>query len=1505
MGKPFFPNIFPDIRPIGASGYVLASDPSNSNLLAWIKPTGIGATGFFQLVDVNVAGAATGDWLRYNGIQWVDVTGVPWTEIGGTTSDILSQYIYKSPTSSSRNVITPAASNINVLELKSPTATGLSKTLLVSNTIPIFAVQKTGVSAHSHEIYFNGQKAQLHTNALVLATTGVANRQTAIMLSLDTPVANSGIFYLPSGIGTSGYALATDGRNSVWVPVTASLSGLLDVDLSGATSGDYLRYNGLKWVDGLVRFSDVQAGVSTKYLVVSGTLLPSGGGIIDANKFNSNAIIDISDGGTGADGSSWPSGAVLHMKQGVVGVSPNYFFIDYERGHVAIGSGNWNMGSGNSPRGFLTLGEGTSRVPPLKFISQDNLLSAPNTNDAGSVEFVSASGIAYIDNAGTRVWLADTNADINGFSGILDVSKGGTSVTGFVDGSFVFASGNALKTPDQFLYDAIPVQTTGYPNFLQASSSGYLPIVDGNGKWVLIPQGAVLASGSNFPENLFVRVYPTGSSQNDVLTYAGNGHALILRSRSNQTAMPFQIRASGSSNILAGFEASGIIHATSGIYFHNNSFIRAYPSGNSWILMGSTNGSSAGGTINLSSNNANDAGSIDLAAKNGGPGGDINLYSAAGGTPGSITMLGGSSAAGGSITTSANTSNAGGSLDTSAAGGGRGGNIDTSASAAARGGDINTSAGTNSAGGDISTFGDTAKGGSIITRGSTTTVGASGGSIATYGGTNPGGSIATYDGGGSIDTRSGFIELGVDGDRTTLETNSSLPSNNTLQLPTGDGTLARYQDVFALRPNTATRNKVFTQKPEVGLLHFVRATGDQNTTLFAIEQQTGESLLEMFYFYSPDTVRINMFDDVANSVIRLYGDTRLEFYNVNNQRPVVLRHNPNTTIASSGGNVFLPSSTGILALLTDISSTTATGFVYDVLSSGNYLRFNGDHWVNIASIDHADLFGLGEDDHAHYIYNLPSDNVRNDVVIVNNDSVGLCLHSSSGVIVQTQYPLVILDPFDNDVARFTNTFDPAGSGSIVSALDLFDNVLFDLESTHGRVRLRNNSYVDFYNFADNRTLSLKRPDQAEDGVVVYLPSGDGNLKTIELTSLGDLNNVATAVDSTTSGYFLKFDGTGWVAGTGSLGGAGVSDHGALTGLEDDDHPQYPMMTGITAGRNVFRGADSGVVPIDIRPPHTLGTTQRLFNIDYGNGNSAMRFNVTNGNVSTITLGSGAIIGGNPCNLDLYGQFNFYGYLNPARKTTVLGGIFQANNAQYFFNNFGGNQSFVSTACVSNQASGFVFRNTSMPASGKMFASNGNGIYAIDNPVTGLELNDLADVSTGSATSGDSLVYNGVDWVNGSPSVSSIRSVYCYYAGGASAFQSFIATNPVLVTGHFTVTAGGIEYDPNGWYTKADGSLKFFPDVSGLYEIGLLIRLESFSDEYILSVLRNGVTYCTLDAQGNTVAAPIVAGGTTMIALDGTDDYIQFTMQHGDGASRNCNQNGGAIFTAKLIDGNYA
>jgi len=78
-----------------------------------------------------------------------------------------------------------------------------------------------------------------------------------------------------------------------------------------------------------------------------------------------------------------------------------------------------------------------------------------------------------------------------------------------------------------------------------------------------------------------------------------------------------------------------------------------------------------------------------------------------------------------------------------------------------------------------------------------------------------------------------------------------------------------------------------------------------------------------------------------------------------------------------------------------------------------------------------------------------------------------------------------------------------------------------------------------------------------------------------LSALGDV-----ALFSPASGDLLQFNGSQWTNVSGiSGGGGGTLDHGGLSGLADDDHPQYSRAD----GTRPFTGTVSGVTPT--QPAH--------------------------------------------------------------------------------------------------------------------------------------------------------------------------------------------------------------------------------------------------------------------------------------------------------------------------------
>ena len=64
-----------------------------------------------------------------------------------------------------------------------------------------------------------------------------------------------------------------------------------------------------------------------------------------------------------------------------------------------------------------------------------------------------------------------------------------------------------------------------------------------------------------------------------------------------------------------------------------------------------------------------------------------------------------------------------------------------------------------------------------------------------------------------------------------------------------------------------------------------------------------------------------------------------------------------------------------------------------------------------------------------------------------------------------------------------------------------------------------------------------------------------------------------------SGQVLAWNGSAWVATTPA---AGVTDHGALTGLADDDHSIYALLAPAASTRNVIQPTGAAVIPLVVK-----------------------------------------------------------------------------------------------------------------------------------------------------------------------------------------------------------------------------------------------------------------------------------------------------------------------------------
>lgn len=208
-------------------------------------------------------------------------------------------------------------------------------------------------------------------------------------------------------------------------------------------------------------------------------------------------------------------------------------------------------------------------------------------------------------------------------------------------------------------------------------------------------------------------------------------------------------------------------------------------------------------------------------------------------------------------------------------------------------------------------------------------------------------------------------------------------------------------------------------------------------------------------------------------------------------------------------------------------------------------------------------------------------------------------------------------------------------------------------------------------------------------------------------NVAKLQGTAVSPTAPTTGQVLTYNGTAWAPTTGSSGG--VSDHGALTGLTDDDHPQYLLADGTRTATNGF--AVKGIGGTGSIPATGIGSrimwyggkaafrTGRAFGSEWddpsvGRFSIAMGIGVLASGESSIATGRSTIATGT--NATSMG----FGTIASGDNSTTLGSLAStdAHNGAFVY----GDASTLATAALVTAASdnefvvraagGFRFRN---------------------------------------------------------------------------------------------------------------------------------------------------------------------------------------------------------------------
>ena len=310
--------------------------------------------------------------------------------------------------------------------------------------------------------------------------------------------------------------------------------------------------------------------------------------------------------------------------------------------------------------------------------------------------------------------------------------------------------------------------------------------------------------------------------------------------------------------------------------------------------------------------------------------------------------------------------------------------------------------------------------------------------------------------------------------------------------------------------------------------------------------------------------------------------------------------------------------------------------------------------------------------------------------------------------------------------------------------------------------------------------------------------------------LGDLNNVN--IPTLTDGQVLAYDQSTdkWIAS--SPAGGGVTDHGALTGLGDDDHTQYALADGTrgnfaaTSHTHAASEITSGSLSIDLTPSadltYSIGTEAARWLDIHGDLDGAVTFRAKNASGGTLTVGDIVYISGvsgsvptvdladcsNSAKMPAFGMVRdasvgpnnetHIATLGSVESVDVPSGTYTLGTNVYVGTagtftdspptgegNLIQNIGWVARVNTGGGPSGIIKvggagRTNAVPNlnSGNIFYGNGSN-QATSVALTSVAaaashthaLGDLSDVDTAGATTGQVLEFDGADWVPATPS----------------------------------------------------------------------------------------------------------------------------------------------------------
>tara|TARA_B100000614_G_scaffold262909_1_gene300801 strand:+ start:269017 stop:276552 length:7536 start_codon:yes stop_codon:yes gene_type:complete len=437
---------------------------------------------------------------------------------------------------------------------------------------------------------------------------------------------------------------------------------------------------------------------------------------------------------------------------------------------------------------------------------------------------------------------------------------------------------------------------------------------------------------------------------------------------------------------------------------------------------------------------------------------------------------------------------------------------------------------------------------------------------------------------------------------------------------------------------------------------------------------------------------------------------------------------------------------------------------------GDLLIFVGgslNEWQTIPSssvgvTDHGDLTGLSDDDHTQYVTNSPALDARNVIQPTSSPRRALRIMSSSDgpgtwdFFDVTEAGGTQLMRFENDSGDYSLYFEN-GLATIFDTNTYFNNfvALTDSNDTPTRaVRLA--APTTLANIAGYTiTLPTTVGDAGEILIVVDGSSIESELGWGRL-SINDLVDVVIG-EGLQDGYILQYVGGSideWQAvNPGGIGG-GVTDHGALDGLSDDDHTQYVVKTPGSSTRNRIQPT-SNYTALSLKafsassgPLFLITDTsdQSLFQVDQSTGNISFGGATSSNQTLLATNASGTQK--TATFPDVTGQVMMTTATQTVTGTTIFTSLDLAVQGGGAFSTF-----FRGTATTTQiidipDESGTLVLAGALPAGAGQFLRSTGASYLASWESLSLEdlpdisLDDLSDVIGTGANDGDVLVYVG-------------------------------------------------------------------------------------------------------------------------------------------------------------------